>query len=57
MLINSLIRKGLAAVTAYLTVLLVACSTDTVEQSSEAFSTMADVHNNPEVIASTVKID
>ena len=53
MLINPLIRKGLAAVTASLTAFLVACSTDTVEQSSEAFSTMADVHNNPEVIAST----
>jgi len=57
MFINSLIRKGLATVAASFTVLLVACSSDTVEQSSEAFSTMADVHNNPEIIASTAKID
>ena len=57
MFINSLIRKGLATVAASFTVFLVACSSDTVEQSSEAFSTMADVHNNPEIIASTAKID
>ena len=36
--------------------LLSACS-ETVEQSSEAFSTMADVHNNPDVIESTLNID
>ena len=36
---------------------LVACSGEPVEQSSEAFSAMADVHNNPDVIASTAEID
>ena len=36
---------------------LAACSGEPVEQSSEAFSAMADVHNNPDVIASTAEID
>ena len=36
---------------------LAACSDEPVEQSSEAFSAMADVHNNPDVIASTAEID
>ena len=36
---------------------LTACSGEPVEQSSEAFSAMADVHNNPDVIASTAEID
>ncbi|MEC7149470.1 MAG: hypothetical protein VXW75_04945, partial [Pseudomonadota bacterium] len=36
---------------------LAACSSEPVDQSSEAFSTMADVHNNPDVIASTAEID
>jgi hypothetical protein len=34
-----------------------ACTGESVEPSSEAFSSMADVHNNPEVIASTADID
>ncbi len=38
-------------------VLLPSCGGDSVGQSSESFSTMADVHTNPEVIASTAKID
>ena len=37
--------------------LLTACSGEPVEQSSEAFSAMADVHNNPDVIADTADID
>jgi hypothetical protein len=36
---------------------IAACSGEPVEQSSEAFSSMADVHTNPDVIASTAKID
>ena len=36
---------------------LAACSGEPVEQSSEAFSSMADVHNNPDVIADTADID
>ncbi len=36
---------------------LAACSGEPIEQSSEAFSAMADVHNNPDVIASTAEID
>jgi len=36
---------------------LAACSGEPVEQSSEAFSAMADVHNNPDVISSTAEID
>ena len=36
---------------------LAACSGEPVEQSSEAFSAMADVHNNPDAIASTAEID
>ena len=47
--------KKLALLTAI--VGLAACSGEPVEQSSEAFSAMADVHNNPDVIASTAEID
>ena len=36
---------------------LAACSGEPIEQSSEAFSAMADVHNNPDVISSTAEID
>jgi len=36
---------------------LASCSGEPVEQSSETFSAMADVHNNPDVIASTAEID
>ena len=36
---------------------LTACSGEPVEQSSEAFSSMADVHNNPDVISDTADID
>ena len=34
-----------------------ACSGEPMEASSEAFSTMADVHTDPDVIASTAEID
>ena len=37
--------------------LLAACSGEPVEQSSEAFSSMADVHNDPDVISDTADID
>lgn len=37
--------------------LLGACSGESVEQSSESFSAMADVHNDPGVIESTAEID
>ena len=37
--------------------LLTACADETVEQSSEAFSAMADVHTDPAVIQGTVEID
>ena len=37
--------------------LLGACSGESVEQSSESFSAMADVHNDPSVIESTAVID
>ena len=36
---------------------LAACSGEPVEQSSEAFSRMADVHNDPAVISGTADID
>ena len=36
---------------------LAACWGEPVDQSSEAFSAMADVHNNPDVIADTANID
>ena len=36
---------------------LAACSGEPVDQSSEAFSAMADVHDNPDVIADTADID
>ena len=37
--------------------LLTACADEPVEQSSEAFSAMADVHTDPAVIHGTVEID
>ena len=37
--------------------LLTACADESVEQSSEAFSAMADVHTDPAVIQGTVEID
>ena len=37
--------------------LLGACSGEPTEQSSESFSAMADVHNDPSVIESTAEID
>ena len=37
--------------------LLSACGGEPVEQSSESFSAMADVHNDPSVIESTAEID
>ena len=37
--------------------LLTGCADETVEQSSEAFSAMADVHTDPAVIQGTVEID
>ncbi len=53
-------RNGTPSKRLFLLVVLgaiAACSGEPVEQSSEAFSSMADVHTNPDVIASTAKID
>ena len=37
--------------------ILGACSGESVDQSSEAFSAMADVHNDPNIIKGTAEID
>ena len=53
-------RNGTPSKRLFLLVVLgaiAACSGEPVEQSSEAFSSMADVHTNPDIIASTAKID
>ncbi len=53
-------RNGTPSKRLFLLVILgviAACSGEPVEQSSEAFSSMADVHTNPDIIASTAKID
>ena len=47
--------KGLILLVAF--GVLTACSGEPVEQSSEAFSAMANVHNNADVIADTADID
>ena len=56
----SIPRHGISAKKfAFIVVLgaLNACSGEPMEASSEAFSTMADVHTDPDVIASTAEID
>ena len=44
-------RRRIAAILAPLAILLASCSGETVEQSGDSFSTAADVHNDPRVIA------
>ena len=51
------VNKLLIAPAICLTSVLGACSGEIVDQSSEAFSAMADVHNDPSVIEGTAEID
>ena len=50
-------RRRIAAILVPLAILLASCSGETVEQSGDSFSTAADVHNDPGVIAETAEID
>ena len=54
---QSAANKLFIAPSIFMVSILGACSGESVDQSSEAFSAMADVHNDPNIIKGTAEID